>query len=776
MTDALEAAHEYVKRGWGVVPLYGIAEDGACRCRAGRLCPVKNRGKHPNGTRSGTWPELWSGADVQAWLEDHPDDNIGIITGARSGLFVLDVDGAAGVNSLTQLASERGALPATRMVRTGSGGLHYYFRHPGHFTVRNSTSWIARGIDIRGEGGQVVAPPSVSGLGEYTVISDTDIAEAPAWLLDVLAEHAAHVDAGRNVEVASAVPVPAEMVPPAVDNLRMQMVPDGQRHQHFYALVAECYEAGFSQGETVTIVAPWCAAVDKFVGRVEQEVARSWGKLLAAKARESDWLAQASNAPGGPVNGANLRLVQDGDVGQAPLWSAGAPDQATGTQDDPLAALAPSTWAAVDLGPHLDGTWKPLEPTLLPRSDGVCLLYPGLVHSFHGESESGKSMIAQAEVSRVLNDGGSAAYLDFESDAGSIVGRLLEMGTDPEALRDSFSYRQPDVDYRKFPHEREAFAELASGSWDIIVIDGMTDALNAFGASSIDNDDIAKFMRVLPRTLAVRTGAAVVLVDHVTKDTEGRGRFAVGGQAKMAGLDGAAYTVDVRDVIGRGMRGVIELRVAKDRPGGVRPHCAVGHTNRTQQAALVVVDSRGGRLNVVVGQPDVDDTGAVREWRPTIVMERISEYLQIEGEASGRQIKLEVTGSNDHKTKAIRFLREGGFITLEGEGRNQKYRLVRPYYSADEIASEDPESTESLPSPYRVPEPGSPTESPESPPLSGGDSTTDSVESEAGPATESVAQEPFQTAPCPMCSEPTPTVILGTWEMCGKCAHEAGLT
>ena len=87
------------------------------------------------------------------------------------------------------------------------------------------------------------------------------------------------------------------------------------------------------------------------------------------------------------------------------------------------------------------------------------------------------------------------------------------------------------------------------------VIDGVTDALGVFGCLTKDNDDVARRIRKVPKMIADRTGAAVVLIDHVTKDAGNRGRFAIGGQAKMAGLTGAAYTVDVIDPLGRGMRG-----------------------------------------------------------------------------------------------------------------------------------------------------------------------------------------------------------------------------
>lgn len=73
--------------------------------------------------------------------------------------------------------------------------------------------------------------------------------------------------------------------------------------------------------------------------------------------------------------------------------------------------------------------------------------------------------------------------------------------------------------------------------YDLAVIDGVTEAFAVFGVSSVDNDEVTTWGRQVPRKIAQRTGAAVVVVDHVTK---GRGRFAIGAQAKMSYLTGAS--------------------------------------------------------------------------------------------------------------------------------------------------------------------------------------------------------------------------------------------
>ena len=105
-------------------------------------------------------------AQVESWWSQYPSANIGIATGEINGLLVIDVDikhdqGKYGDESLKDLESELGELPETWTAITGSGGLHYYFRYPEGHEVKNSASKLGQDIDIRGQGGYVVAPPSV---------------------------------------------------------------------------------------------------------------------------------------------------------------------------------------------------------------------------------------------------------------------------------------------------------------------------------------------------------------------------------------------------------------------------------------------------------------------------------------------------------------------------------------------------------------------------------------------------------------------------------------
>jgi len=107
---------------------------------------------------------------------------IGVPTGAASGIIVIDLDVKDGGAGLEWLAANEHRLPRTRRHRTQSGGLHLLFRQPADRRIRNSASKIAPNVDVRGDGGYVIFPPSPG----YSIADDAMPAEAPAWLLDLI--------------------------------------------------------------------------------------------------------------------------------------------------------------------------------------------------------------------------------------------------------------------------------------------------------------------------------------------------------------------------------------------------------------------------------------------------------------------------------------------------------------------------------------------------------------------------------------------------------------
>ena len=166
---------------------------------------------------------------------------MGIRTGPESGLVVLDVDPRnGGSESLAQLITQYGDLPETLVCGTGGGGWHYYFQHPGQFQLKGKVPGLA-GLDIKSDGGYVVAPPSRhhSG-GVYRWLSDwrtTNIASLPEWLLELIRVEEKTQPAGRKVsrekrQTAEPAWMTTELSPSDLDILRrLEMGMEGRKYQ-----------------------------------------------------------------------------------------------------------------------------------------------------------------------------------------------------------------------------------------------------------------------------------------------------------------------------------------------------------------------------------------------------------------------------------------------------------------------------------------------------------------------------------------------------------------
>ena len=178
----------YVKRGWKVFPCHSFSEEGRCSCGDGGC---GSPGKHPR-TEHGHQDATTDEANINDWFSRWPAANLGVATGAISGFDVLDVDPRhGGDDSIKDLEAEHGALPDTAEQLTGGGGRHILFRH--HDGVRNKAgagSGLPPGLDVRGDGGYIIVPPSkhVSGRPYCWEVSsqpgEVPLADWPAWLLE----------------------------------------------------------------------------------------------------------------------------------------------------------------------------------------------------------------------------------------------------------------------------------------------------------------------------------------------------------------------------------------------------------------------------------------------------------------------------------------------------------------------------------------------------------------------------------------------------------------
>ncbi len=196
MSATLAAALAYAAHGWPVHPLYGPERR------------VPHPGKQPVLTRwqdqAATDPDV-----IRGWWERWPDSNVGLVTGPRSGLAVLDVDPrSGGTDSLAELEERAGVLPGTVQSVTGGGGVHLLYRHPGA-PIKSRAHSLGRGLNVKADGGQVVAPPSLHPSGRRY-----------AWLGDVWQE---------PLSLWPAALTAAEPVSPPFRSSAQPSAPPGQR-------------------------------------------------------------------------------------------------------------------------------------------------------------------------------------------------------------------------------------------------------------------------------------------------------------------------------------------------------------------------------------------------------------------------------------------------------------------------------------------------------------------------------------------------------------------
>jgi AAA domain len=348
---------------------------------------------------------------------------------------------------------------------------------------------------------------------------------------------------------------------------------------------------------------------------------------------------------------------------------------------DHMAPAPPATsWARLDVDAVLAGQQTDPEPTMLARTDGLALVYAGKVHAFQGESESGKTWVALALCAERLEHGERVLFLDFEDGPQSIIGRMLALGTAPESIREHFHYVRPD---EPLNDQGRRDLDVAADGVTLAVIDGVTEALTLHGLDLASNVDVAKWLELLPRRLS-RKGTAVVTLDHVVKDKDARGRYAIGAQHKLAGVD-CAYGVAVIRAFGRGRDGRLKIIVQKDRPGHVRGFAHEG------KAAEVSLHSRNdGTVTVTVGPPEGAAGGT---FLPTTLMERVSRAVEAEPGLTKRAIRSTVKGRNNVKDLALELLITEGFVSEQQDGAQAvRHHSIRPF-------RQDAESTEQAPCP-----------------------------------------------------------------------------
>lgn len=665
MTPA-EAAVDYAGRGWRVVPIMPASK----RPSVSRWTDV--------ATTDAEVLERW-------WGESYVGHGVGIVTGKESGLWVLDVDDT---DALADLERRHRPLPDTLTSLTGSGGMHLVFAwpHDGREVRNDAGRRLGPGLDVRGEGGQIVAPPTLHPNGSpYTWDAgqpETPV-DAPEWLLELVCAVEVPESGTEDRRTLARSDRPGDRWAAATswgellerDGWQLHHVDrDGECHwtrpgkelrdgtsattgykgsDALKVFTSSMRAAGLEQEETYTKLG--YLAATRFDGdhaaAARFLAAQGWGEVEPAELEA--WIDRT---------GSNEVAAKVADTIDA------LPDAATGDEG------VDGGWEFVDLAPIVDGTHEPPTPTLLRRSDGVCLLYPGRVHSLAGEPGGGKTWIAMHVMAEVLTDGGTALLIDYEDSPLSAVHRLRLLGVADDAIRERLTYVRPTGPLldRQGRIAARTLERLCAVAADVAVIDSVGESLATEGMKPNDDDAVANWFRLLPRRLA-RSGSAVLGVDHQAKDKEQRGLWAIGSQRKLAAIDGAAYVAQVKAAPTKERDGHLKIVCAKDRHGV--------HQQGHQVASVDILNAAGG-VRVVVAAPE-------STFRPTVLMERISRHLEDVGAPMTQNaVEVGVKGKGDALRTALKVLHDEGYLDKQPGARGSfLWSSVRPFRAPDGLDS-----------------------------------------------------------------------------------------
>lgn len=221
--------------------------------------PCRPRAKEPL-TQHGFKEATRDPAQIRAWWKHWPTANVGLPTGVISEILVFDIDPRHdGHQSLVRLVEKYGELTITPTVLTGGDGRHYYFRANEEAQIRNSAGALGPGLDVRGEGGYVIAPPSVHPSGQRyrwepgSRIDELELAPLPSWLSNLLVRP--HIGPAANKTVLGPPRRTTGGLIRQLDLTQMAAgVPEGQRDERLFRLACHLRWRGYPREQAEQIL------------------------------------------------------------------------------------------------------------------------------------------------------------------------------------------------------------------------------------------------------------------------------------------------------------------------------------------------------------------------------------------------------------------------------------------------------------------------------------------------------------------------------------------
>jgi hypothetical protein len=657
MTDPHNTANQYAQRGWRVVPIV-----------PGEKRPALNQWQHAATTDTATIDRWWSG--------EHSGCGVGIATGEQSGIWVLDIDDR---DALYELEREHGELPPTLTSITGSGGEHQVYLWPADGrTIHNSASGFIQGIDVRGEGGQIVAPPTIHPNGNPYEWDEqcTDIAAAPEWLLALICDKDPEPTTTNPTPSSTATDRPGDLWAQQTDWAQI-LVADGWKLHHtdnngerYWVRPGKELNGGIGATTGNTSNDNLHVFTSSVPNLKAEETYTKLGYLAAIHHNHDHAAAaRALAAEGFTTPQPDLNILD-----HLTTTASNADDK-----DE-------HGWEPHDLTDVLAGNYNPPTPTLMLRSDGQGLIYPGRIHSIAGEPGGGKTWIGLHLITETINNKQNALLIDYEDTPAATISRLKALGLTNEQIANHLTYIQPNQPLTgKSKINTRAFTQLQQLDIALAVIDSAGESISNEGLKPNEDEHVVQWFNALPRQLSRHNKATVLILDHVAKSTETRGNWAIGSQRKLAAIDGAAYILAVSVAPTRTVQGHLNLICSKDRHGTYQ---------RGRQAAKISIETTTDHTEITI-------TPALAEgesFRPTRLMEQVSRFVETNGGCSQRKICAAVTGKDDNIKKATDILIGDDYIEATGtneRGAKFKHRSLKPYREVDELFPKPPTTTDS---------------------------------------------------------------------------------
>lgn len=689
---------------------------------------------------------------MQLWSQSDPTANTGIVI--PEGVLVLDIDAAQGhqvkadgAKGISELSQELGALPATWS--STSHGIDSPARHL-FYKVPEGLAWkggAIEGVDILQPGHRYsVVWPSIHPSGEMycwytpsgrvasTLPRISDLATLPWKWVDYLRKP----DSMANLTHSNPSTTPIASNPRGYDARMCKAVntflnrtlanpaSKGSRHdttlQAVWALVNFAQEGHRGALDAINQLKP------RFIAEIapdrqgrEREAAREWASVLSGAMEKVNGIQSHTDpceqskiermTPGEfnepTQNTVTSQMVESyppqvQNVGTTPVQngSTTASQVQNGSTESYEANKTSSSWRFEDLTQLASGVELPPTPTVFQREDGQGLFYRGAVNDLHGEPGCGKSIIAQIATAQELKNNRDVIYIDYEDSARNVVKRLLLLGVTGEQIISHLHYVRPSAKPSS-PTSLDGWRETLdyADTATLTIIDGVTSCLAYAGLDSNSGDDIAAWYNTMPRLISA-CGPAVVLIDHVVKSKDNRGRYAGGSMQKLALIDGISYSVDMTKPVGKGVRGTIVIKSGKDRISEIEEHCAVSWSSNgshLREAARIEINSTDPKLmRVTIARPNMmlSDTESAKRFRATGLMEKISTIIQDSGEISFNQLmhELKDDGSGARRgtvKESVTTLCEEEYLSKRSGANNTIiYSSNRPYRQVDDPASD----------------------------------------------------------------------------------------